>query len=181
MKQLTLAIILILTAAAATANQHTEKKAMAASDPLKQLEPMIGKWQCTGIAYATPWGPEHPTSGEVAQSWIMDGKWLSFTYAEKKTADNPMPFTVVGYFGYDPELKMYVVGSVDSAGGYATGAGSGWVGDAMTFEGPWHVGGMTSKSRDTFTKKGANQIMHLGELEQNGAWMKLGQETCTRK
>ncbi len=51
----------------------------------------------------------------------------------------------------------------------------------MTFEGPWHIGGMTAKARDTFTKKGTNEMTHMGELEHEGAWMKVGQETCTRK
>jgi hypothetical protein len=174
MKQLILVIVLILVATAAAANQHME-------NPMRQLDGMIGKWQCKGIAYATPWFPEHPTAADVREEWILDGKWVSFTYAEKKTAANPTPFTVTGYSGYDPELKMYVVGSVDSMGGYATGAGSGWTGDVMTFEGPWHLGGMTAKSRDTFTKKGANEMVHVGELEYEGKWMKLGQETCTRK
>ena len=169
MKQLTLVLVLIVAAGA------------AADDPIRQLDPLVGTWQCKGIAYSTPWFPEHPTVGEVTQKWILDGKWMAFTYAEKKTADNPMPFTATGYFGYDPEIKMYVVGGVDSTGGYSTGASSGWVGDVITFEGPWHIGGMTSKARDTFTKSGANEIKHRGELEYEGKWMKIGEETCTRK
>ena len=180
MKQLTLVIVLILVATTAAANQHDEKKAMA-PDMLRQLDPLAGKWQCKGMAYATPWFPEHATVGDVSQTWILDGKWLAFTYAEKKTKQNPMPFTVTGYFGYDPEVKMLVVGSVDSTGGYSTGASSGWMGDAIAFEGPWHIRGMTAKSRDTFTKKGANEITHFGELEHEGKWMKLSQEKCTRK
>jgi hypothetical protein len=173
-------IVLILVASTAAANQQDEKKAMA-PDMLRQLDPLVGTWQCKGIAYATPWFPEHQTLGDVSQKWILDGKWLAFTYAEKKTERNPMPFTATGYFGYDPEVKMLVVGGVDSGGGYSTGASSGWVGDVLTFEGPWHMGAMTSKARDTFTKKGANEMTHLGELEYEGKWMKLGQEMCTRK
>lgn len=179
MKQLTLVMVLILAATTAVAGQHSETKAMA--DPLRQLDPLVGMWQCKGTAYQTPWFPEHPTVGEVSQKWILDGKWLAFTYAEKKTTQNPMPFTATGYFGYDPEVKMYVVGGVDSTGGYSTGASSGWAGDAMTFEGPWHIGGMTSKARDTFTRKSANEVTHKGELEYEGKWMTLSEETCTRK
>jgi Protein of unknown function (DUF1579) len=180
MKQLTLVMVLILSATTVVANQHMETKAMAA-DPMRQLDPMIGMWQCKGTAFQTPWFPEHPTTAEVSEKWILDGKWVAFTYAEKKTAQNPMPFTATGYFGYDPELKMYVVGGVDSIGGYSTGASKGWMGDTITFEGPWHMGAMTATSRDTFTKKGANEIRHKGELEYEGKWMTLGEETCTRK
>ncbi|MDP9191030.1 MAG: DUF1579 domain-containing protein [Acidobacteriota bacterium] len=180
MKRLMLMMVLVLVATVAVAKQHDEKKAMA-PDMIRQLDPLAGKWQCKGIAYATPWFPEHPTTGEVSQNWILDGKWLAYTYAEKKTEQNPMPFTATGFFGYDPEVKMLVVGGVDSTGGYSTGVSSGWVGDVLTFEGPWHIGGMTAKARDTFTKKGANEMTHMGELEYEGKWMKLGQETCTRK
>lgn len=180
MKRLVPTMVLLLVAAVAMADQHDEKKAMA-PDMLRQLDPLVGKWQCKGIAYTTPWFPEHPTVGEVSQEWILDGKWMAFTYAEKKTAENPMPFNATGYFGFDPEAKMLVVGSVDSTGGYANGMSKGWMGDVLTFEGPWHIGGMTARARDTFTKKGSNEVTHLGELEYEGKWIKLGQETCTRK
>ena len=180
MKRLILMVALTLAATAAFANQHDEKKAMA-PDMLRQLDPLVGTWQCKGIAYTTPWFPEHPTAATVSQEWTLGGKWLAFTYAEKKSAENPMPFTTTGFFGYDPEVKMLVVVGVDSAGGYSTESGSGWVGDVLTFEGPWHMGAMTAKVRDTFTKKSAREVAHMGELEYEGKWMKLGQETCTRK
>ncbi|HYK00637.1 MAG TPA: DUF1579 family protein [Thermoanaerobaculia bacterium] len=177
MKRLIPTMVLVLVATVAMANQHDEN----APDMLRQLDPLVGKWQCKGMAYATPWFPEHPTVGEVSQEWILDGKWLAYTYAEKTTAENPTPFTATGYFGYDPEAKMLVVGGVDSTGGYATGASKGWKNDVLTFEGPWHIGGTTANARDTFTKNGSNEVTHLGELEYEGKWVKLGQETCTRK
>lgn len=179
MKRLVLTMVLVLAATAAMANQHDEKK--MAPDMLRQLDPLIGKWQCKGTAYQTPWFPEHPTAAEVSQEWILDGKWLAFTYAEKKTEQNPMPFTATGFFGYDPEMKMLMFTGVDSGGGYSSGMGKGWMGDVLMFEGPWHMGAMTTTARDTFTKKGANEIMHLGEVEWEGKWVKLGQETCTKK
>jgi len=179
MKKLVLMMVLVLAATAAFANQHDEKKAMA-PDMLRQLDPLVGKWQCKGVAYTTPWFPEHPTAATVSQEWILGGKWLAFTYAEKKTAENPMPFTATGYFGYDPETKMLVVGGVDSGGGFSSGMSKGWMGDVLVFEGPWHMGAMTSKARDTFTKKGTAEVTHLGEVEYEGKWVKLGQETCTK-
>jgi hypothetical protein len=107
-------------------------------------------------------------SNPVGQEWILGGKWLAFTYAEKKIAENPMPFTATGYFGYDPEVKMLVVGGVDSTGGYSTGGSKGWMSDVLTFEGPWHIGGMTATARDTFTKNGSNEVSHRSELEYEG-------------
>lgn len=156
--------------------------ALAAPDPmLRQLDPLQGPLRCSGTAYANPMSPQHATSGEVTTKWEMDGYWLAFTYAEKKTTNNPMPFRVSGFFGYDPEIKKLVMGGVDSTGGYSTEQSDGWNGDTIVFTGPWHMSGQTMNSRDTFTKKGSKELMHTGEVEQNGQWVKAVEETCVRK
>ena len=150
-------------------------------DPmLRQLDWLAVDYQCTGIAYASPMAPEHATRATVTGSWTLDGRWVKFTYAEKKTAENPKPFAVSGFMGYDPEIKKLVAGSVDNMGGYATTASDGWSGDAIVFTGPWHMAGQTMNSRDTFTKTGANKMTHVGELEMGGKWVTLGKEECTR-
>lgn len=173
MKQAILATLLILVATAAAAAPPAE---------LKKLDYFVGTWQCSGTAYKTPMSPAHATASEVSTKWILGGTWLAFMVAEQKTAQNPMPFGVNGYFGYDPELKMYVLGSVDSMGGYSTAQSKGWMGDALTFEGPWHMGTTTMTGRDTFTKQGANQVMHTALVqEKGGAWMKVAEETCRKK
>jgi hypothetical protein len=154
----------------------------AAPDPmLRQLEPFAGTWRCSGTAFATPNSPEHATSGEVTQKWALDGMWMMFDYAESKSAANPMPFHITGYFGYDSELKKFVLGGADNMGGYSTEQSDGWNGDTLVFAGPWHMPGMTVNSRDTFRKKGSTQLSHTGEVEQNGAWVKVVEEQCTKK
>lgn len=148
-------------------------------DPmLKQLEPFARQYDCRGIAYATPMAPEHATHATVNGEWILGGNWVRFSYSEKKTAENPMPFVVNGYFGYDLETKQLVVGTVDNMAGYSTAAAAGWNGDTLVFSGPWHMASKTFNARDTFMKKDNGQIMHVGELEMDGKWMKLSQETC---
>jgi hypothetical protein len=173
MKQVTLALLFVLVAAAAVAAPPAE---------LRQLDYFAGTWQCSGTAFKTPMSPEHPTRGNVTTKWMLDGNWLAFMVAEQKTAQSPMPFGVNGYFGYDPELKMFVIGSVDSMGGYSTAQSGGWMGDVMTFDGPWHMGTMTMTGRDTFTKNGANEMTHVSLVqEQGGAWMKMFEEKCRKK
>lgn len=166
-------LVLIVIAGAALAASHTE---MA---PLKKLDPLVGKFQCKGIAYASPMGPEHATAATVETKWMLDGQWAAFTYAEKKTSANPKPFTVTGFLGWDAQTKKFVTGGVDNAGGYGTSESDGWNGDAMLFVGPYHAGGMTMNGRDTFTRT-ADGLAHMYELEENGSWKKMSQETCTR-
>ncbi|HEV3077878.1 MAG TPA: hypothetical protein VHB47_25905, partial [Thermoanaerobaculia bacterium] len=99
---------------------------------------------------------------------------------EKKTGVNPMPLTAVEHWGYSDELKKLVAGQVDSMGGYGTQATAGWEGDAMVWVGDAHMMGTRMPSRDTFVKHGDNQVTHLGEIQQNGAWIKQDEETCYR-
>jgi hypothetical protein len=123
--------------------------------------------------------PEHPTSATVTGDWTLGGTWVRFSYIENKSPKNSMPVAVRGFFGYDAEIKKFVIGAVDNMGGYSTSAADGWNGDSIAFEGPWHLGDRTVKARDTFTKSGT-KLMHVGEMEMDGKWVKYGQETCTR-
>ena len=153
--------------------------AMDPNPELKNLEVFAHNYTCTGIAYANPMAPEHPTQAKVTGQWTLDGNWVAFSYTETKTAKNPMPFGVRGFWGYDPAIKKFILGGVDNMGGYSTGTSAGWNGDSFVVEGPWHMGTKTVKARDTFTKNG-KQLMHVGEMEMDGKWVKLSQETCTR-
>ena len=153
--------------------------AMDPNPKLKELEPFAHNYNCTGIAYANPMAPEHATKAAVTGEWTLGGNWVRFSYMETKTPQNPMPFGVRGFWGYDAEIKKFVLGGVDSMGGYSSGTSDGWNGDSIVFEGPWHTGTNIMKARDTFTKNGT-KLLHVGEMEIDGKWIKLGQETCTR-
>ncbi|HJQ36280.1 MAG TPA: DUF1579 family protein [Thermoanaerobaculia bacterium] len=154
--------------------------AMDPNPELKKLDVFAHNYDCTGIAYASPMAPEHPTAAKVTGEWMLGGNWVAFSYIETKTAKNPMPFAVRGYWGYDAATKKFIMGGVDNMGSYATGSGDGWNGDAFVVEGPWHMGTQTVKARDTFTKTGPNTMTHVGEMEMDGTWVAYGKETCTR-
>src|SRR5687767_1489197 len=112
MKKMTFAALLALFALSAAAQP--------APDPmLRQLDWFAHDYRCTGIAYANPMAPEHATRADVTGAWMLDGRWVRFSYTEKKTSENPKPFTVTGYMGYDAEIKKLVIGAVDVTGGYA--------------------------------------------------------------
>lgn len=154
--------------------------AMDPSPELKKLEAFAHNYDCTGIAYASPMAPEHPTQAKVTGAWTLDGNWVAFSYIETKTAKNPMPMGVRGFWGYDPAMKKFILGGVDNMGGYSTGNTDGWNGDSFVVEGPWHMGPQTVKARDTFTMMGPNKMTHVGEMEMDGKWVAYGKETCTR-
>jgi len=145
---------------------------------LDQLKYFAGNWQCAGTGYLE--GKGHPTAGAVNMAWDLNGFFMSMRYEEKKTGVNPMPVTAVEHWGYSDELKKLVAGQVDSMGGYGTQASAGWDGSGMVWVGDYHLAGAKTPSRDTFVKHGDNELTHLGEIQQNGAWVKLDEETCYR-
>jgi hypothetical protein len=155
--------------------------AFGQSNPkLKELQPFIGTFQCTGTAFASPMGPEHPTKARVTGTWTLGGTWLEIHYTETKTAKNPHPYDVLALWGYDEQPKAFVAGTVDNMGSYYNQQSPGWQGDKLVFTGPMHGGGMTANFRDIFTKVGKNEIDHEGEMEEKGAWKKLDKEVCKR-
>jgi hypothetical protein len=155
--------------------------AFGQSNPkMKELKVFVGSWHCTGVAFASPWGPEHPTKATVHGSWILGGAWLEIHYAEMKTAKNPHPFDVMSFWSYDEQPKAFVAGTIDNMGGYAAAQSPGWDSDRLTFTGPTHGGGVTMNGRDIFTKVSDNEIHHESEIDDQGTWKKTDQETCKR-
>lgn len=157
------------------------QSAPMSSSKLSELQYFAGNWSCSGTSFAMPSSPEHPTKGMAKAGWTLSNQWLSINYDETKDAKNPHPIMVRLFLGYDPQLKQLVSGSVDNMGGYSTGASDGWMNSMLTFEGPTHMNGMTTKSRETFTKKSATELMHSSSIEMNGKWQKLDEETCWKK
>ena len=146
---------------------------------LAQLDFFAGTWHCTGKAAAGPMGPEHATTATVHAGKVIGGRWLHVTYDENKSAVNPMPYHVGVYMGYDSAKKQFVESCVDVFGGYCNESGSGWNGDTMIFEGMASGMGEPGGARDTFTKKGANELAHIGEMQgPDKKWTKTDEETC---
>ena len=171
MKTRFLAVVLSLVTVAAFGQTNPK---------LKELQPIIGTFQCTGTAFASPMAPEHPTKATVHATWTVGGAWLQIRYTEIKTAKNPHPFDLLALWGYTEETQVFVAGTVDVMGGYSTSQSRGWEDDKFVLTGPMHSGGSTSNGRDTFTRVGRNEIDHEGEMEVNGTWQKTDKEVCKR-
>jgi hypothetical protein len=172
MKSRLLGATVILIAAVASAQS---------ADKLKDLQPFVGTWKCSGMAFASPMGPEHPTRATATAKWSLNNKWVEVHYTETKTSKNPHPYDVVAYWGYDDETKKLVADSFDNMGGYSTEDSPGWDGDQLVFSGPSHGGGMTMQGRDVFIRKGVNQFTHHFEMQdKSGGWQKTDEETCKR-
>ena len=171
--------ILVLALAASTV--YAADAPPGPNPKLKELSYFIGSWQCKGTGYAFMGMPEHKTSGAVEAKWVLNNYWLSLRYHESKTASNPHPVEVNFSWGWDEQAKKFAAGAVDNTGAYYIQFSPGWEGDKLTFDGDIHAGGMTMKVRDTLTKVSAKKVEHVGEIEMDGKWSKLDEETCMKK
>ena len=175
-------ILLPIIALAFTASVVLAADAPPGPNPkLKELKYFAGNWSCKGTSFAFMGTPEHKTSASVEASWTLNNYWLSLYYHESKTATNAQPVAVRVFWGWDEQAKKFASGSVDDMGSYAIQNSPGWDGNKLTFEGDMHTSGGTMKTRDVFTKVSATKLEHFSELEMDGKWTKLDEETCTKK
>ena len=175
-------VFLPLIALVLTASSVLAADAPPGPNPkLKELQYFAGNWSCKGTSYAFMGMPEHKTSASVEASWTLNNYWLTIYYHENKTAINAYPMAVRVFWGWDEQVKKFASGSVDDMGSYNIQNSPGWDGDKLTFDGDSHGGGATMKLRDVFTKVSATKLEHMSEVEMDGKWTKVDEETCTKK
>jgi hypothetical protein len=93
------------SAAQQQAEMDAMMKAATPGDAHKKLSPMAGSWTADVKMWMAPGAPPAAGSGAAENSWALDGRWL-----EQRFTGNfmGMPFTGVGYTGYDNIKKKYV-------------------------------------------------------------------------
>jgi len=95
--------------ASSAAQQQAEMEAMMKAatpgDAHKKLSPMAGNWTVEVKMWAAPGALPVAGSGAAENSWTLDGRWLEQHFTGTFMG---MPFTGVGYTGYDNIKKKYV-------------------------------------------------------------------------
>jgi len=145
---------------------------------LAQLKPLAGSWTCAGHTLGP--GPEHATSAAMVFTWQLDGFWLEVRYDETKNTANPVPFNYVSQWGFDELQQTLAATTVDNTSGIATQSSAGWQGDKLVFEGTAHRYTRQFEVRDTFVRRGENQLLHTLQANVNESWIKLHEDTCDR-
>jgi len=195
-------VVVLATAATPVLAQPAEKKAPkqierkpavpvakpGASEPapvpkpapeLAQLKYFLGTWHCEGNVPASPMGPAHKSRATVVTRLDLGGFWYSGTVREEKTAETPHPMSGMFHETYDAAKKQFVMLWVDNFGAWSTETSKGWDGDQIAFSGEATMGGQQMPVRDTFTKKGAAELVHSYEMTMSGQKI-AGDETCKK-
>jgi hypothetical protein len=174
-KTATIAVgVLVLMAA-----QGTSQEMPKPAPEMAKIDFFEGNWTCNGKMNASPMGPAGTMTSTADIRKDLGGFWQSGSI--KGTMQNMPPFEGMFHTTYDPAAKQYLMFWVDNMGGWARSTSPGWQGDKMVYNGDSHMPGQKPmKGRDTFTRSGTS-MKHVWELQMDGKWMTLGEETCTKK
>jgi hypothetical protein len=148
---------------------------------MEQLRPFLAAAICSGQVEDSPFGPGHPTQGQMQAALAAGGFWVQVRYQEKKTRDNPQAVSAEERWSYDPALKKFVALLWDGYGGYGTGSSPGWEGDSFVWTGEVAMNGQRVPYRQTFTREQGGAIAETWEMQLNGAWAKINSSSCKRR
>jgi hypothetical protein len=159
--------------------QKPVKAEMAMPKPapeMAQLRFFEGSWNCTGTMSPSPFGPGGTMKSTVRTHSALGGFWESGVV--KGTSPGLPPFEGMFHMTWDPGAKRHLMFWVDNMGGWAQSTAPGWEGDKIVFSGDSYMAGKKYATRDTFAKGAAGALKHSWEMQADGKWSPLGEETC---
>lgn len=168
-------------AGAARAGEPAPAAPPPAAELAGNLKAIEGKWKCMGKTPDSPFAKAHPTKAEMSIKADLNGHWYLMRYEEKKTKENPAPYVMRSFVGFDPARKQLVRTDVDGLGMITHLASKGWEMDQLVWAG--EVGGpQKMQFRETITKKSPKEIVSTLEvLGADGQWIVIGENVCKKK
>ncbi len=163
-------------------DKKTSAPAMAMPKPAAEMATLKffdGSWTCSGEGAMEPGGPMMKMTSTVMSKTDLGGFWQTGTVKGASMAGMP-PFEGMFHMTWDAAKKEYVMFWVDNMGGWSESRTSGWAGDNLVFTGEGQMGADKMGMRDTFMRKGDGTMGHVGEMQANGKWMKMMDETCRK-
>lgn len=158
-------------------------KAATPGDAHKKLASMVGTWDAVVKMY--PMQPGAPVQQSIATSeskWVLGGRWVQETVNGNFMG---MPFSGIGYTGYDNIKKQYTGTWMDNMG-TATMISTGNMTSDKTYEftssmdDPMSGKSMTVKTKMTVVDDD-HHVMEMWGPTPDGKTMKMMEITYTRK
>lgn len=145
---------------------------------MSQLSFFDGSWRCEGTMSPSPFGPGGKMTSTVRSQADLGGFWQSGTV--KGTSPGMPPFEGRFHMTWDLMAKRHVMLWVDNMGGWAHSTAPGWDGDKIAFSGDSFMGGKRFSTRDTFAKAAGGTMRHTWDVQTEGKWVPVGDETCKK-
>lgn len=170
------AAVAVVVASAAFVAQAQEMPKPAPE--MAQLAYFVGDWTCEGKMHATPMTPAGTMTGSVSAKMDLGGFFL--TIAVTGNSPGMPPFQGIVHETFDPAAKQFVMYWFDNMGTLARSTSAGVKDNVMVYEGDSQMGGMTMKTRDTFTKHADGSFTHAWAGQMGGTWTEMGEQTCKK-
>jgi hypothetical protein len=142
----------------------------------------VGTWSCTG-SMESPQSPgtQFPTRSEMRLATEVEGFAYSGTF--KGEPNKAMPTAMKGHIHWywDDAKKTLAEVGFDNFGETWTGTSDGIKGDTTVWNEEGVMMGKAARTRTTITKKSPKEVIILSELEDKGAWRKMGEDRCKKK
>ena len=176
----------VLAAPWALALQEAKKADKPAGAPpvptpaaeINTLSVFDGSWTCEGAMPPGPMGPGGKMKSRVKSKRDLGGFWQTGTV--KGSMEGMPEMEGMFHITYEPGSKSYVMLWVDNMGGFSQTTSTGWEGDKLVFSGEGTMGGKKMMGRDTFTKNADGTLRHAWEMQMDGKWVPMGDETCRK-
>jgi hypothetical protein len=158
-------------------------KAGSPGEQHKQLARMVGKWDTTVKMYQAPGAPPQVSTGVSENKLVLGGRWVQETF---NGTFGGMPFSGIGYTGYDNIKKQYVGTWMDSmstsvmqSAGTADASGKNFE-FSSTMDDPMTGKAVTTKSTVTVTDEN-HHTMEMWMPGPDGKMFKMMEINYTRK
>jgi hypothetical protein len=140
-----------------------------------------GTWSCTGtMDNPQKPGTQVPTKSEMKIASEVDGFAYSGTFKSEKNAAMPAMKGHI-HWGYDASKQKLVEFGFDNFGSTWSGTSDGQKDGATVWSEEGSMFGQPAKTRTTVTRKGPNAITVVTEIDNKGAWQKMGEDHCKKK
>ena len=158
-------------------------KAGSPSEAHKKLAGMVGTWDATVKMYNQPGAPANVSTGTSENKLVLGGRWVQESFSGNFMG---MPFSGLGYTGYDNIKKQYVgtwmdtmSTSVMQSSGTSDASGKNFQFDS-TMEDPMTGKSVATKSTLTVTDEN-HHTMEMWMPAPDGKMFKMMEISYTRK
>jgi hypothetical protein len=160
-------------------------KAGAPGDAHKRLSTMVGTWNATVKMFnpMQPGAPAQESTGIAESKWVLGGRWVQESFNGNFMG---MPFSGIGYTGYDNIKKQYVGTWMDNMSTSVMMSSGGTTVDNKTYEfnstmdDPMSGKSMPVKEKMTVIDDD-HHVMEMWAPAPDGKMVKMMEITYTRK
>ncbi|MEZ0311140.1 MAG: hypothetical protein ACAI38_05175 [Myxococcota bacterium] len=138
-----------------------------------------GTWTCTGTWNDPASGKSMTMTSKAKIAKALNGHQYTAEFSSPKTGDMPAMKSNAEWH-YDPISKGLVGNMVCDSGDVSRSTSNGVQGQTIIWVSEGTMMGNPMKMRATHTTKSAKEMTMVYEVEANGNWAKMGDETCKK-